>query len=272
MAWKEITKNKAATAEPSDGVVLQTWEAEGAMTLPHDRQTLYSVAEKLFHWPKWFPGCHNVHVVYTKSMTHSSGNTSKVPQSVKILFGKSSLGADVRLRVQLQPGTRVQLVYKPHKEGKTDRAEEYDISWHFKNQRDPSDTMHLGPTPIVGTHVRFLFRVRSYNNVISMCENTWGRGSDEEAESIIRSLDERVAYLQSEESTTEPTSGSIKSPRLDPDQEYMPMLVRRQPARNLTMRDRGGQLIRRVKSDGADEDELLRLHQRLASRDYSSDT
>lgn len=270
--WEEITKNKAATLKRPGGVELQTWETEGAMTLPHDRQTLYEVAEKLFHWVKWFPGCSDVKVLYTKSISDQSGNSRKIPQTVQVLFGGGSLGSDVRLGVRLQPGTRVQLVYTPRKAEEKERTEEYEISWYFKDQRDSSNTEATAPPPVVGTHVRFHLRVRSYSNVVINCEKIWGRGTDEEAENIISRLGERAAYLQSEGSATDPASGPNALPGLDLEEDNVRMLVRRQPGRYLTMRDRGNKLIRRVEADGADEDERRRLHQRFASRDYSSDT
>ncbi|ROV91220.1 hypothetical protein VMCG_09362 [Cytospora schulzeri] len=239
------------------------WEVEGSLTLPYDRQTLYGVAERVSHWVKWFPGCNDVKVLETKSISDQSGETRTVPQTTKIVFGERSLSPNVHLHVQLQPARLVSLVYKPANHT-VKNTEQYEISWSFTDQHDSSGTEATAP---VGTHVRFHFRVRSVPHVISNCEATWGKGFDEEeSENIIKRLGERAAYLLQ----TEGSAPNALPPGLDLEVENERMLVRRLPARDLTMRERGNRLIRRVQADGADEDEQRRLHQRFASRDYRS--
>lgn len=131
--------------------------------------------------------------------------------------------------------------------------------------------MATAPSPVIGTQVRFHFRVRINPKVILDCEKTWGRGFDrEDAEHIINRLGRRAADLQSGRSAKESVFESTAAPSLDLEEEDAWTLVRRRPARFLSMADRGNRLIRRVQADGADENEQRRLHQRFASKDYRS--
>lgn len=255
-AWKEIVANKAAGSDTRPGGAhIDTWETGGALTLFYDRKKLFAIAEDIIHWVKWFPGCKRVKLLKTKlKPAKSLPKTATVPKHFELVFG-SHLENSVRFKLLVQPGRRVDLIHTPSKTvGKW--SEEYVITWEFKDQLGSSAIGAMDPPNIIGTTVNFYFRVRSYRNVVLNCEQTWGRGSNEESQDIIRQLGERAAFYQQG-----PTA-----------EEDMPMLVRRQPGRNLTMRERGNQLIRRVKADGADDLERERLHQRFAPRDYSLST
>lgn len=251
---------------------LSVWETEGSLTLPYDRETLYGIAERVSYWVKWFPGCNNVKVISTKSISDQSGKMKNVPETVKVSFGERSLGpAFLFLHVRTHRGIRFELVYNPPKHNKTERTEQYEISWEFKDKRDSSSAVSTGPSPVIGTQVRFHFRVRNNPKVILNCEKTWGRGFDkEDAEHIINRLGRRAADIQSGHTANKSVSESTAAPSFDLEEEDAWALVRRQPARFLSMADRGNRLIRRVKADGADENEQRRLHERFASKDYRS--
>ncbi|KUI59956.1 hypothetical protein VP1G_07188 [Cytospora mali] len=235
---------------------LDKWETEGVLFLPYDRETLYKILEQVTDWSRWLRGFSHAKVLATKKVRDPErpGEKRTVTDTVAYLLGHGNSRPEVRFFIHVLPGTFVRLFYKPKNTTTEETQEKFQITWHL--------TDSIGPE--LGTQVKLEFLVQSYPNVVLNCEQTWGRGFAEDAEKIIASLGDRASVLQSEATNPQP------APELEEDNWYN--FVRRQPARSLTMRERGNVLIRRVKANGATDEERQRLQERFRSLDFSRDS
>ncbi|KUI66879.1 hypothetical protein VM1G_02439 [Cytospora mali] len=234
---------------------LDKWETEGVLVLPYDRETLYKILEQVADWSRWLRGFSNGRVLATKKVRDPErpGEKRIVTDTVAYLLGHGDSRPEVRFFIHVLPGTFVRLFYKPKNPTTNERQEKFQITWHL--------TDSIGPE--VGTRVKLEFLVQSYPNVVLNCDQTWGRGFVEDAEKIIASLGDRVSVLQREAKNSQPAP--------EPEEDNWHNFVRRQPARSLTMRERGNVLIRRVKAGGATDEERQRLQQRFRTLDFSRD-
>ncbi|ROW03851.1 hypothetical protein VPNG_07253 [Cytospora leucostoma] len=201
---------------------LHTWETGAERHLPHDRDTLYGIAEQLSLWKEWFPGCKMVNILSTQWMIDKRSQKNRaVPKTILVLFGNTSL----KLHVELNPGRSIELTSLQIRPGGEEALEKFELGWYFRKAADFSNTTANG-APALGTKVFFHVSARNYANTIRKYDEVWGQGAKEAAKQFIDGLEERASELQSRLPATE----SLSEPDRASKENNRPNLVRRQPS------------------------------------------
>lgn len=203
---------------------LHTWETGAERQLSHDRDTLYGIAEQLSLWTKWFPGCKMVNIISTRHIQDERSRKHRVvPQTIIVLFGKTSL----KLHVRLDPGRLIELTTeKPTRPGDEEDLEKVELGWYFRDSVDPSNATAEGG-PAVGARVSFHISARNYANTIRNYDELWGQGVKHAAKQFMDGLEQRASELQSQNPATE--TGMVPDPASREDEQ--PNLIRRLPTR-----------------------------------------